>query len=65
MPIDVVLLMAGLAALGIGVCWFLDGAEERRQARALERDNRMHEHWGIPMEMRARRAAAPKRKRAG
>lgn len=66
MPIDVVLVMGGLAFVGIALSWFFDGSEVRKQARALEADNRVHEHWGIPMELRARRqsAAAPKRKRS-
>jgi hypothetical protein len=33
MPIDVVLVMSGLAFVGIGVCWFLEGVEKRRQER--------------------------------
>lgn len=66
MPIDVVLVMGGLAFVGIALSWFFDGTEARKQARELEADNRVHEHWGIPMELRSRRqtAAAPKRKRS-
>lgn len=64
MPIDVVLVIAGLVFLGIALSWFFDGTEARKQARELEADNRVHEHWGIPMELRARRTAQPKRKRS-
>jgi hypothetical protein len=64
MPLDVVLVVAGLVFLGIALSWFFDGSEARKQARELEADNRVHEHWGIPMELRARRQAAPKRKRS-
>lgn len=64
MPLDVVLVMGGLAFVGIALSWFFDGSEARKQARELEADNRVHEHWGIPMELRARRTAQPKRKRS-
>lgn len=65
MPIDVVMVMGGLAFVGIALSWFFDGTEARKQARELEADNRVHEHLGIPMELRTRRqTAAPKRKRS-
>lgn len=65
MPLDVVLVIAGLVFLGIALSWFFDGSEARKQARELEADNRVHEHLGIPMELRTRRqTAAPKRKRS-
>lgn len=61
MPVDVVLVMGGLAFLGIGLCWFLESAEARRNARHVEDD-----HAGIAWkELQERRqAVSPKRKRS-
>ena len=67
MPLDVVLTMGVLAFLGIIVGCFLDGGEKRKQQRALEADNRVHEHSGIAWkELHERRqAVSPKRKKHG
>lgn len=61
MPLDVVLTMGGLAFLGIGLCWFLESTEARRNARHVDTDN----HAGIAWkELQERRqAVSPKRKR--
>lgn len=62
MPLDVVLTMGGLAFLGIGLCWFLESTEARRNARHVDTEN----HAGLEgMEMHERRqAVSPKRKRS-
>ena len=63
MTFEVVCIVAAVAFGAIAVCWLFDDSEKRKQQRALEADNRLHEHWGIPAELRTRRSAQPKRKR--
>jgi hypothetical protein len=52
----------GIAAVVGGIiaaAYFAEGCEERKQARALEADDRMRARWGIPAELMARRTPTP------
>jgi len=55
MPIDVVMGVAALVFAVIAAGYFYETYQARRQARALEADDHMREHCGIPAELRARR----------
>lgn len=63
MPVDVVLVMGGLAFLGIGVSVFIESVAARRNARHVDTDNN---HAGIDWKtlQERRQAVSPKRKRS-
>lgn len=68
MSFEIVCIVAALAFGAIAVCWLFDDTEKRKQQRALEADDKLHEHSGIAWkELHERRQAvsSPKRKKHG
>jgi hypothetical protein len=64
MPIDVVMAVSALVFGVIAGAYIFEGREARRQARALESDNRLHANLGIPWELQSRRPTTASMPRA-